>query len=141
MTQIRPTVLLGVLAIALQSALPVRAQTIPPGAYGALRWRLVGPHRGGRVLAVAGVPGDPTTFYFGAVDGGVWRTRNAGVTWEPLFDDQPIASIGALALAPSDPNEGARARAPIEDRKSTRLNSSHVEISYAVFCLKKKKNK
>src|SRR5439155_1652757 len=90
--------------IALQSALPVRAQTIPPAAYGALRWRLVGPHRGGRVLAVAGVAGDPTTFYFGAVDGGVWRTRNAGVTWEPLFDDQPIASIGALALAPSDPN-------------------------------------
>jgi photosystem II stability/assembly factor-like uncharacterized protein len=56
------------------------------------------------VLAVAGVPGDPATFYFGAVDGGVWRTRNAGVTWEPLFDDQPIASIGALALAPSDPS-------------------------------------
>src|SRR5256886_1164618 len=64
----------------------------------------MGPHRGGRVLAVAGVPGDPATFYFGAGDGGVWRTRNAGVTWEPLFDDQPIASIGALALAPSDPN-------------------------------------
>src|SRR2546430_14753243 len=56
------------------------------------------------VLAVAGIPGDPATFYFGAVDGGVWRPRNAGVPWDPLFDDQPIASIGALALAPSDPN-------------------------------------
>src|SRR5213082_1025333 len=104
MNQIRSASLLGSLAVALPAARPVRAQTIPSRAYGALRWRLIGPHRGGRVLAVAGVPGDPATFYFGAVDGGVWRTRNAGVTWEPLFDDQPIASIGALALAPSDPN-------------------------------------
>src|SRR2546427_578302 len=103
MSPIRFGLLLGLLA-AVESAVPVRAQTIPPSAYAALRWRLIGPHRGGRVLAVAGVPGDPATFYFGAVDGGVWRTRNAGVTWEPLFDDQPIASIGALALAPSDPN-------------------------------------
>src|SRR5437016_8852247 len=79
------------------------AQSIPESAYGALHWRLIGPHRGGRVLAVAGVSGDPATFYFGSVDGGVWRTRNAGVTWEPLFDDQPIASVGALAVAPSDP--------------------------------------
>src|SRR5437764_11275434 len=104
MNRIRSALLLGSLAVALPAARPVRAQTIPSRAYGALRWRLIGPHRGGRVLAVAGVPGDPTTFYFGAVDGGVWRSRNAGVTWEPLFDDQPIASIGALALAPSDPN-------------------------------------
>jgi len=102
MTPIRSAMLLGMLASALASAAP--AQTIPPSAYGALRWRLIGPHRGGRVLAVAGVPGDPATWYFGAVGGGVWRTRNAGVTWEPLFDDQPVASIGALALAPSDPN-------------------------------------
>src|SRR5437763_13329528 len=104
MHRIRSALLLGSLAVALPAARPVRAQTIPSRAYGALRWRLIGPHRGGRVLAVAGVPGDPATFYFGAVDGGVWRARNAGVTWEPLFDDQPIASIGALALAPSDPN-------------------------------------
>src|SRR5256884_1484779 len=103
MNRIRSALLLASLAVALPAARPVRAQ-IPSSAYGALRWRLIGPHRGGRVLAVAGVPGDPATFYFGAVDGGVWRTRNAGVTWEPLFDDQPIASIGALALAPSDPN-------------------------------------
>jgi len=104
MNQIRSASLLGSFAIALVVAVPAPSQTVPPGTYGALRWRLIGPHRGGRVLAVAGVPGDATTFYFGAVDGGVWRTRNAGVTWEPLFDDQPIASIGALALAPSDPN-------------------------------------
>src|SRR5881227_2419905 len=103
MNQIRSALLLSSLAVALPAALPVRAQSIPSRAYSALRWRLIGPHRGGRVLAVAGVPGDPATFYFGAVDGGVWRTRNAGVTWEPLFDGQPIASIGALAVAPSDP--------------------------------------
>jgi photosystem II stability/assembly factor-like uncharacterized protein len=104
MNHIRFTLLLGSLAGAIALALPARAQTIPASAYGALRWRLIGPHRGGRVLAVAGIPGDPATFYLGAVDGGVWRTRNAGVTWDPLFDDQAIASIGALALAPSDPN-------------------------------------
>src|SRR5438445_7561892 len=91
-------------AAGLISPAPAHAQSIPASAYQALRWRLIGPHRGGRVLAVAGLPGDAATFYFGAVDGGVWRTRNAGVTWEPLFDDQPVASIGALALAPSDPN-------------------------------------
>jgi len=52
---------------------------------------------------VAGIPGDATTFYFGAVDGGVWRTTNAGLTWEPLFDREPVASVGALAIAPSNP--------------------------------------
>ncbi|HET7296921.1 MAG TPA: glycosyl hydrolase, partial [Gemmatimonadales bacterium] len=101
MTSTRSTLLVALFALAPLTA--SHAQSIPASAYGAMRWRLIGPHRGGRVLAVAGVPGDPATFYFGAVDGGVWRTRNAGVTWEPLFDDQPIASIGALALAPSDP--------------------------------------
>ncbi len=79
------------------------AQTVPESTYAALHWRLIGPFRGGRVLAVAGIPGDPTTFYFGAVDGGVWKTANAGLTWEPLFDHEPVASIGALAVAPSDP--------------------------------------
>src|SRR6266536_2799055 len=67
------------------------AQSVPPPetSYAALRWRLIGPHRGGRVLAVAGIAGDATTFYFGAVDGGVWRTANAGLTWEPQFDREP----------------------------------------------------
>jgi len=65
---------------------------------------MIGPFRGGRALAAAGVPGQPDTFYFGAVGGGVWKSTNAGLTWTPIFDQQPIASIGALALAPSDPN-------------------------------------
>jgi photosystem II stability/assembly factor-like uncharacterized protein len=79
------------------------AQTVPSEFYGGLKWRLIGPFRGGRVVAVAGFPGSSTTFYFGSVDGGVWRTTDAGVVWEPIFDGQPIASIGALAVAPSDP--------------------------------------
>jgi photosystem II stability/assembly factor-like uncharacterized protein len=78
--------------------------TVPTEMYSALRWRLIGPHRGGRVLAVSGVRGRPETFYFGAVAGGVWKTTDAGRTWTPIFDGQPIASVGALAVAPSDPN-------------------------------------
>jgi photosystem II stability/assembly factor-like uncharacterized protein len=77
---------------------------VDPSLFGDLHWRLIGPFRGGRVLAVSGVPGEPQHFYFGHVNGGVWETRDAGRTWTPIFDDQPIGSIGALALAPSDPN-------------------------------------
>jgi photosystem II stability/assembly factor-like uncharacterized protein len=79
------------------------AQSIPSELLSGLKWRLIGPFRGGRVVAVAGVPGDPTTFYFGSVDGGIWKTTDAGVVWRPVFDNQPAASIGALVAAPSDP--------------------------------------
>lgn len=83
--------------------LPAAAQSVPSELYGGLKWRLIGPFRGGRVAAVAGIPGNATTFYFGGVDGGVWRTTDAGVVWSPIFDNQDVASIGALAVAPSDP--------------------------------------
>jgi photosystem II stability/assembly factor-like uncharacterized protein len=82
---------------------PVLAQTVSPELFNDMRWRLIGPFRAGRVVAVGGVPGDGTTFYFGSVDGGVWKTTNAGTTWTPIFDKQPIASIGALAVSPSNP--------------------------------------
>ena len=78
------------------------AQSVSPELFDGLKWRMIGPFRGGRAVAVAGVPGEPTTFYFGAVDGGIWKTTDAGVVWTPIFDGQPIASIGALAVAPSD---------------------------------------
>jgi photosystem II stability/assembly factor-like uncharacterized protein len=80
------------------------AQAVRPDLYNALQWRLIGPFRGGRVVAVTGIPGNPTKFYFGAVNGGIWETTDAGVVWRPIFDDQHIASIGAIAVAPSDPN-------------------------------------
>ncbi|MGA2416167.1 MAG: hypothetical protein ABSF59_17060 [Candidatus Sulfotelmatobacter sp.] len=89
------------LLLLAQSAL---AQSLSPELLSGLKWRLIGPFRGGRVVAVAGVPGDSTTFYFGSVEGGIWKTSDAGMVWRPIFDNQPVASIGALAIAPSDPN-------------------------------------
>ncbi|HET9282265.1 MAG TPA: hypothetical protein VFR24_09920 [Candidatus Angelobacter sp.] len=68
-----------------------------------LRWRMIGPFRGGRSIAVSGIESQPNTYYFGGVGGGVWKTANGGNTWTPIFDSQPIASIGAIAVAPSDP--------------------------------------
>ncbi len=85
-------------------AAPVREDGSTTAAAAAMRWRLVGPFRGGRVLAVAGVPGQQHTFYFGAAGGGVWKTANGGITWMPIFDEQPVQSIGAIAVAPSDPD-------------------------------------
>ncbi len=84
-------------------ATPSVAQ-VAPSLFSGLRWREIGPYRAGRTRAVAGVPGQPHVFYIGAVNGGVWKTDDAGNTWQPLFDDQPTGSIGALAVAPSDAN-------------------------------------
>ena len=76
----------------------------PDGRYRDLEWRMIGPMRGGRTRALAGVPGQPHVFYIGAVNGGVWKTDDAGRTWRPIFDGQPTQSIGAIAVAPSSPD-------------------------------------
>jgi len=82
----------------------LRAQQIDTKTYEAMKWRLIGPFRGGRAITVAGVPSQPYTYYFGAVSGGVWKTTDGGNSWDPLFDKEPISSIGAIAVADSDPN-------------------------------------
>jgi photosystem II stability/assembly factor-like uncharacterized protein len=95
---------LVVAATAFAGVLPLAAAApVDPAWFQGLEWRHIGPFRGGRVLAVAGVPGERLHFYFGSVNGGVWETLDAGRTWTPIFDDQPVGSIGALALAPSNP--------------------------------------
>ncbi len=82
----------------------VRTEQVNPSAFAELRWRSIGPPRSGYISAPAGIPGDPTTYYVGLPEGGVWKTTNAGTTWKPIFDSVHIASIGAVAVAPSDPN-------------------------------------
>src|SRR5689334_2213108 len=72
---------------------------VDPAFVGGMKWRQVGPFRGGRVLAVAGVPGDPTTYYFGAVAGGIFKSTNGGLSWVPVFDHEGTSSIGAIAVA------------------------------------------
>jgi photosystem II stability/assembly factor-like uncharacterized protein len=80
------------------------AQQYPESMYQDMRWRMIGPFRGGRTRAVAGVPSQPNLFYIGAVNGGVWKSDDYGRTWTPIFDQVPTQSVGAIAVAPSDPN-------------------------------------
>ncbi|MBS0375789.1 MAG: glycosyl hydrolase [Proteobacteria bacterium] len=102
----RRTKRLALLLASALAAVPIAAAfgAVDPALLAGMKWRQVGPFRGGRVLAVTGVPGDPTTWYFGGVAGGVWKSTNAGSTWQPTFDGQPIASIGAIAVAEADHN-------------------------------------
>src|SRR4051812_31225812 len=89
----------------LAAVLPAQAAELPgPALYAGLRWRMIGPFRGGRTVGAAGVPGRPNVFYIGVNNGGVWKTTDAGRVWTPIFDDQPTGSVGAIAIAPSDPN-------------------------------------
>lgn len=99
---------LAAVSLALAFTLPLVAQQYPAALLSGLRWRNVGPMRGGRSYAVAGNAAQPDTFYTGAAGGGVWKTENDGLTWFPIADDPrtgiPIGSIGAIAVAPSNPN-------------------------------------
>src|ERR1043165_960251 len=98
------TVFLLGLAAAGHLAPPVAAESYDASLLREMRWRMIGPHRGGRTKAAAGIPDRPNVFYIGACDGGVWKTDDYGRTWTPIFDDQPTGSIGALAIAPSNPD-------------------------------------
>jgi photosystem II stability/assembly factor-like uncharacterized protein len=80
-----------------------RAQQYSQSMYHEMRWRMIGPFRGGRTRAACGVPSQPNVFYIGQVDGGVWKSEDYGRTWQPIFDKEPTQSIGAIAVAPSDP--------------------------------------
>ena len=91
----------------LSLALPwfsLSAQQYDQKLFAEMRWRCIGPFRGGRTVAITGVPHQPSIFYMAAVNGGVWETDDFGNTWKPIFDDQPTGSVGALAVAPSDPS-------------------------------------
>src|SRR5882762_5304707 len=79
-----------------------RAQQVPEQLLSEMKWRMIGPFRAGKVNAVAGVPGNAGVYYFAADGGGVWKTTDGGVVWKPIFDKEPVASIGAMALAPSN---------------------------------------
>src|SRR5580700_8140578 len=94
--------LAGVMALVIE--LPAYSQPFDPGLYSPLKWRCIGPFRGGRTVGATGVPGKPNLFYIGVNNGGVWKSTDAGRTWIPIFDGQPTGSIGALAVAPSNPD-------------------------------------
>src|SRR2546423_7152710 len=101
-----PALLVSLIAssgIRAQRTQPAALTSFDPTAAAELRWRYVGPV-GNRVASVAGVPSDPNVYYAGAASGGIWKTTDAGIHWSPIFDDQPVSSIGSLAIAPSDPN-------------------------------------
>ena len=93
------------LLLLLAGLLPILpGQNFDPKFYSALEWRDIGPYRGGRTVGAAGIAGQPNVFFIGVNNGGVWKTDDAGRTWDPIFDSQPTGSIGAIAVAPSNPN-------------------------------------
>jgi len=108
MITVRRVLVIIILFAFVASASPrlfeITAQQYNQNLYQALRWRCIGPFRAGRTVGAAGVPGQPNVFYIGVNNGGVWKTTDYGLTWRPIFDDQPTGSIGDLAIAPSDPS-------------------------------------
>ena len=134
--QIRRQTLIAFLVVSLgiasawlsTSPLLARQTTLDSKVYSGLRWRLLGPFRGGRVDAVSGVPGRPNEFYFGSVNGGVWKTIDAGRVWKPVFDGQPVASIGALAVASSQPGHDLRRQRRIDAARFDGLRQRRLQV-------------
>src|SRR6266566_156511 len=102
MRMIRIACALGV-AAALAGDRLMTAQQPAAGSAPGLTFRFMGPAVGNRISSVAGVPGDPTTYYMGAASGGLWKSTDSGATFSPIFDNQQVAAIGSLAVAASDP--------------------------------------
>ncbi|HEY3934580.1 MAG TPA: glycosyl hydrolase [Gemmatimonadales bacterium] len=92
------------LALGATPAVSLAAQQFDPSALAEMRWRNIGPFRGGRTKSAAGVPSQPNIFYIGVTNGGVWKTTDYGNTWRPIFDSEPTGSIGAVAVSPSNPD-------------------------------------
>src|SRR5665213_2442448 len=101
---LRPEVLMVAGALMAGAFTPLAAQSVAPDYLTGLRWRSIGPYRSGYIAAVAGVPGDPTTYYAATPEGGVWKTSSAGTVWEPVFDEMHVPSVGAMAVAPFSPS-------------------------------------
>jgi photosystem II stability/assembly factor-like uncharacterized protein len=102
-SRFRRALLCASLAIMAGASL-ASAQQIDSALFAGLQWRMIGPFRGGRTVASTGVRGQPNVFYVAATDGGVWKSTDYGRVWTPIFDQEPMGSIGAIAVAPSDPN-------------------------------------
>lgn len=93
-----------ILVFAFSFVQTIAIAQIDSNYFNAIKWRMIGPHRGGRTVGAVGVPQEPNVFYIGVNNGGVWKTTDYGRTWFPIFDDQPTGSIGDIAVAPSNPN-------------------------------------
>src|SRR5437867_13113297 len=103
MSQFPKLSVVAIFALSIAFVFPLRAQEANKDILGAMRYRYIGPV-GNRVTSVVSIPGQPNVYYVGAASGGIFKTTDGGVRWESIFDDQPVASIGSLAIAPSDPN-------------------------------------
>ena len=94
----------GALAVLCVGPLARAQQTqISPDVYNEMKFRYIGPV-GNRATAVVGIPGNPNVYYVGAASGGIFKSTDGGIHWDPIFDDEPVSSIGSLAIAASDPN-------------------------------------